>query len=219
MLKKEWLAWPPQNIPLTAYTHSHILFHFFNGLTMCFHDHHHMPPWPELHWRIQQSHSCVRDSALCPLKVFSEFLLLGTEKGGSLLNTFYFQSSFKGPGVKIRKILREGSGKKWKAWDAPCEKPGGRHGHVCPISFPSHTARSSAKAWRNQQQRKKAEQREERETTHRVTVGKMTICSRKLILQGSCEFRDAPTMSWLRSEYVTAGLQSALPPMVSNWTL
>lgn len=142
---------------------------------------------------------CQRFSTL-PTESILRVFTVRDRKGGSLLNTFYFQSSFKGPGVKIRKTLKEGPGKKRKAWDAPCEKPGGRHGHICPVSFPSHTARSSAKAWRNQQQRKKAEQREEGETTHRVTVGKMTICSWKLILLGSCEFRDAPTMSWFRSE-------------------
>lgn len=77
--EKEMVCMTPRNTPLTAYTHSHTLYFFkranpcaSTAITCCF--------WPEFHWRTWQFHPQVRNSALHPLKVFSEFLLLGTGK-------------------------------------------------------------------------------------------------------------------------------------------
>lgn len=92
-------------------------FHCFNGLICGLPQ---SPPHAAL-TRVPLKNRAV--SLLCqrfgtlPLKVFSEFLLLETGKGGSLLNSFPFPSPFfKGCGVKIRNTQRKGSGKNWKAW-------------------------------------------------------------------------------------------------------
>lgn len=91
--------------------------HFVNGQIYVF-------PRP---LRLASPQSSTEPSSLIPtseIQHFSEFLLLGIEKGDSLLNSFHFPVPFfRGCGVKIRRFLREGAGRNWKAvgcsmWEA-----------------------------------------------------------------------------------------------------
>lgn len=147
MRKREWLAWPPQNTPwFSRHPTATPSLLFLGGFSTCFHNH--CVLLLTRAWRTERSHSSkCRHWAPCPSKVSSEFLLLGAGKEGSLLNSFHFQLPFSMcSGVKIRKVLRQGSGKMKRLGMFHVGNQKGSSGHVTLSPFLLTAAKSSAKS-------------------------------------------------------------------------
>lgn len=168
-------------------THSH----FVNGQIYVFL----RPPRPA------SPQSSTDWSSLIPtseIQHFSEFLLLGIDKGDSLLNSFQFLVPFfRGCGVKIRRFLREGAGRNWKPvgcsmWEAGMAAVG--MSILSPFLLPCRVF-SQKPDWTSSWE-KKAEQREERKTTHMVKWRKgLSIAgshpARKLFVKGCSRYVQA----------------------------
>lgn len=177
---------------------------------MCFHDHH-VFLLTRVLLKNGEFHSYVRNPALCPLKVFSEFLPLGTGKRGSLLNSFTFQLLFfKGSGVKIGKVLREGSGKLKRLEILHVRSQEGSSGHVHPVCLPPHHRQvfSQEPDRTSSRERRQSKGRKKRQPTG--SQGERTHPARQILVKG------CSNMSWLRSECMLAGLLLALLAMVQT---